>query len=266
MISRNLFTGLTFPALFFILTLTIFLAFPAVSWAQPPEAGSSSRLLLGFKQCPLPEDLDQLKTVLENFSASISQQIELLLPNVAEIELPAGLDLSRLKSILRALPFSAFLEEDATVAAYFQPNDPRYPEQWHLPSISAPGAWDVTVGSSQVTIAVIDTGVDYTHVDLASKCVAGYNFVGHNSNPMDDHGHGTHVAGIAAAIGNNGTGVSGVDWSARIMPIKVLNSQGSGYDSDVAAGIRYAADHGADVINMSLGSSQYSYTLEVAVN
>jgi len=266
LISRNLYTGLTFPALFFILTLTVLLAFPAASWAQPSQAGAEARVLLGFKQCPLSQDLDELKAVLEKFSSSISQELDLLLPNVAKIELPAGLDLSRLKDILRSLPFTSFLEEDVKVQAYYQPNDPRYSEQWYLPSISAPAAWDVTVGSNQVTIAIIDTGVDYTHADLASKCVAGYNFVGHNNNPMDDHGHGTHVAGIAAAIGNNGTGVAGVDWSARIMPIKVLNSQGSGYDSDVASGIRYAADHGAQVINMSLGSSEYSYTLEEAVN
>ena len=266
MISRNLYTGLTFPALFFILTLTVLLAFPAASWAQPSQADAEARVLLGFKQCPLSQDLDELKAVLEKFSSSISQELDLLLPNVAKIELPAGLDLSRLKDILRSLPFTSFLEEDVKVQAYYQPNDPRYSEQWYLPSISAPAAWDVTVGSNQVTIAIIDTGVDYTHADLASKCVAGYNFVGHNNNPMDDHGHGTHVAGIAAAIGNNGTGVAGVDWSARIMPIKVLNSQGSGYDSDVASGIRYAADHGAQVINMSLGSSEYSYTLEEAVN
>lgn len=266
MISRNTYSGLTFPALFFVLTLTVLLAFPAASWAQPSQGDAGARVLLGFKQCPLPQDLDELKAVLGKFSSSISQQLDLLLPNVAKIELPAGLDLSRLKDILRSLPYTSFLEEDVKVQAYYQPNDPRYSEQWYLPSISAPAAWDVTVGSSDVTIAVIDTGVDYTHPDLASKCVAGYNFVGHNSNPMDDHGHGTHVAGIAAAIGNNGTGVVGVDWSARIMPIKVLNSQGSGYDSDVASGIRYAADHGAKVINMSLGSSEYSYTLEEAVN
>jgi hypothetical protein len=108
--------------------------------------------------------------------------------------------------------------------------------------------------------------VDYNHQDLKDKCVAGYNYVDRTSDPMDDHGHGTHVAGIAAALGNNSTGVAGVDWKARIMPIKVLDAQGSGYDSDVAAGIRYAADHGAEVINMSLGSPDYSYTLTDAVN
>jgi subtilisin family serine protease len=266
LISRNSSTGLTFPALFFILILIVLLAFPAVSQAQPVQESRPLRILLGFKECPGPEKLGQLRSVLGSISSSIQNEPQLLLPNVATIELPSGLDLTRLEEILRSLPYVSFLEEDMTVQAYYQPNDPRYPEQWNLPAISAPSAWDVTIGSSQVTLAVIDTGVDYTHPDLAAKCVAGYNFVAHNSNPMDDNGHGTHVAGIAAAIGNNATGVAGVDWAARIMPIKVLNSQGSGYDSDVASGIRYAADHGAKVINMSLGSSTYSYTLQEAVN
>jgi subtilisin family serine protease len=266
LISRNKSPGPFFPALFFILMLTLLVAFPSVAWAQPAQQAVPTRLLMGFKECPLPQNLDELKTVLSAFSSSIQTQLELLLPKVTEIELPGGLNLDRLKELLRSLPFISFVEEDMSVQAYYQPNDPRYTEQWHLPSISAPGAWDVTAGSSQVTIAVIDTGVDYTHPDLASKCVAGYNFVAHNSNPMDDHGHGTHVAGIAAAIGNNGTGVAGVDWGARIMPIKVLDARGSGYDSDVASGIRYAADNGARVINMSLGSTEYSYTLEEAVN
>ena len=267
MISRNISTGHSFPALFFILTLIVLMAFPAHSAAEPAGQGTEARILMGFKQCPSAQDLDELLAALEKFSTSISKEaLELLLPNVAKIKLPSNLDLSRLKDILRSLPFASFVEEDALVQAYYQPNDPRYSEQWHLPSISAPQAWDITIGSSQVTIAVIDTGVDYNHPDLAGKCVAGYNFVSRNANPMDDHGHGTHVAGIAAAVGNNGTGVAGVDWGARIMPLKVLNAQGSGYDSDVASGIRYAADHGAKVINMSLGSSQYSYTIEEAVN
>jgi subtilisin family serine protease len=233
-----------------------------VASAQP---GGGGRLLIGFKQSPDLEELDQLKAGLGIFTAA-STDADLLLPDVARLDVPAGMDLEKVKRKLASLPSTSFVEEDSVVRAYYQPNDPRYSEQWHLPSIYAPSAWDVTVGSSQVTIAVIDTGVDYTHPDLAAKCVAGYNFVAHNTNPMDDHGHGTHVAGIAAAASNNGTGVAGVDWQARIMPVKVLNAQGSGYDSDVASGIRYAADNGAGVINMSLGSPEYSYTLEEAVN
>jgi subtilisin family serine protease len=268
MISRKKYRGLSFPALIFALTLAALLVFPALSVAQPVAGGGESRILLGFNKLPSTEDLTALRQAVEKFLSSLPQWEgpEMLLPNVARIHLAEVLDLPRLEEVLRSLPFTSFVEEDGVVKASYQPNDPRYPEQWHLPSISAPQAWDVTAGSPQVTIAVIDTGVDYNHRDLAGRCVAGYNFVARNTNPMDDNGHGTHVAGIAAATGNNSIGVAGVDWGGRIMPLKVLDSQGSGYDSDVASAIRYAADNGAKVINMSLGSPDYSYTLSEAVN
>ena len=235
---------------------------------MPGEDGGEARILLGFREPASQAELTALRQVVEDFLSSIPQWEgpELLLPNVARIKLPQVLDLPRLKDILGSLPFASFVEEDYAVHASYSPDDPRYGEQWHLPSASAPQAWDITTGSSEVTIAVIDTGVDYTHPDLQGKCVAGYNYVDHCSDAMDDHGHGTHVAGIAAAVGDNSIGVAGVDWKARIMPLKVLDSQGAGYDSDVAAAMRYAADHGADVINMSLGGAEYSYTLAEAAN
>jgi thermitase len=257
-----------FPALLFSLLIVFTLAAPALSASQPEPPAQEARILVGFKQAATQIDLTNLRTAIEDLLSSLPdwEGPELLLPNVALIKLPDISDLPLLKELLGSLPFASFVEDDHVVSASYSPNDPRYPEQWHLPSISAPQAWDVTTGSSDVTIAVVDTGVDYTHQDLKDKCVAGYNYVDRTSDPMDDHGHGTHVAGIAAASGNNSTGVAGTDWKARIMPIKVLDSQGSGYDSDVAAGIRYAADHGAEVINMSLGSPDYSYTLSEAVN
>ena len=260
--------GRFFPAL--LLSLVLILAFATPAFSAPEETGQAGevRILLGFRQAATSADLDALRTAVEGLLSAILswEGPELILPNVARIRLPEIPDLPRLKELLGSLPFASFVEDDHVARASYIPNDPRYPEQWHLPSVSAPQAWDTTTGSASVTIAVIDTGVDYTHQDLKGKCVAGYNYVDRNSDPMDDHGHGTHVAGIAAALGNNSTGVAGVDWQARIMPIKVLDAQGSGYDSDVAAGIRYAADHGAEVINMSLGSSEYSYTLDEAVN
>lgn len=262
--------GRLFPALILLLALitVMGLASPPVSAADTPSAGREVRILLGFKQAAAVPELETLRAAVEGMlpSPSAWEGPELLLPNVARISLPDIPDLPRLKELLNSLSFASFVEEDHVVSASYTPNDPRYSEQWHLPSVSAPQAWDNTTGSAEVTIAVIDTGVDYNHQDLAGKCVAGYNYVDRNSDPMDDHGHGTHVAGIAAALGDNSTGVAGADWRARIMPIKVLDAQGSGYDSDVAAGIRYAADHGAEVVNMSLGSSSYSYTLAEAVN
>ncbi|MBC7252254.1 MAG: S8 family serine peptidase, partial [Anaerolineae bacterium] len=127
------------------------------------------------------------------------------------------------------------------------PNDPAYEgdDQWGLNKIEGPKAWGITTGSSLVTIAVIDTGVDLDHPDLQDKIVPGWDFVNNDATPDDDHSHGTHVAGIAAATTNNALGIAGVAWNTRIMPVKVLDSGGNGSMDDVIAGMTYAADHGA---------------------
>jgi subtilisin family serine protease len=147
------------------------------------------------------------------------------------------------------------------------PNDPLYGNQWGLPKINAPAAWDITTGSSDLIIAVLDTGIDLDHPDLtcSGKLMTGKNFVNPGSPPDDDHGHGTHVAGIALACTNNATGVGGVAWEARLMPVKVLGSTGSGSYDRLASGITYAADQDADVINLSLGGIGTSSALEDAV-
>lgn len=145
------------------------------------------------------------------------------------------------------------------------PNDPSFGSQYALTAIRAPQGWDLSTGSSAVTIAVLDSGVDLGHVDLAGKVVSGYDFVNNDDVPQDDFGHGTHVAGIAAASGNNGAGIAGVSWGARIMPVKVLNSSGSGSFTTVAAGIVWATDQGAQIINLSLGTHSFSFVLQNAV-
>jgi subtilisin family serine protease len=136
-------------------------------------------------------------------------------------------------------------------------NDPLFPKQWALQQIHAPAAWARGVRGAGATIAVVDTGVDLNHPDLSAKLVAGTDIVASNGDcppgPQDENGHGTHVAGIAAAITNNGIGVAGVAPDASIMPVRVLDSEGSGSSGDIVKGIRWAADHGANVINMSLG-------------
>jgi subtilisin family serine protease len=146
------------------------------------------------------------------------------------------------------------------------PSDPKLSLQYGLVNIRAPQGWDYSTGSAAVTIAIIDSGVALTHPDLAAKIVPGYDFVNLDDTPQDDNGHGTRVAGIAAASGDNGVGVAGVSWGARIMPIKVLDSVGGGFLADVADGIIWATDHGAQVINLSLGSTSSSTALQDAVN
>jgi serine protease len=132
------------------------------------------------------------------------------------------------------------------------PNDPCYRYQWHLRQIGLPEAWKLGQGTG-VVVAVIDTGVSRV-ADLAEATFApGFNFLANTANADDDHGHGTHVAGTIAQSTNNGRGVSGVAFGATIMPLKVLSAQGSGSMGGIAQAIRWAADHGAQVINMSLG-------------
>jgi thermitase len=145
------------------------------------------------------------------------------------------------------------------------PDDPYFGRQWGLTRVEAPQAWEVTTGSSQVNIAILDTGVDLDHPDLAAKLINNKNFT--TSATVDDvHGHGTHVAGIAAAITNNGIGVAGLGYTSTIMNVKVLSDSGSGYYSWIVWGIAWAADNGAEVINMSLGGSSSSSALEDAIN
>jgi serine protease len=156
--------------------------------------------------------------------------------------------------------------------ALFTPNDPKFGEQWHMSRVGAERAWEYTCGRG-VTVAVIDTGVAcfdkapfMRGTDLvATPCAPGYNFVDKNELAADDHGHGTHVAGTIAQSTNNAFGASGVAHCATLMPVKVLSRQGWGTSADVAEGIRFAADHGAHVINMSLGSPQKSAVIERAI-
>ena len=142
-------------------------------------------------------------------------------------------------------------------------NDPYWEQQWGLHKIQAEPAWGAGTGAG-ITIAVIDTGVDYNHPDLRGKVASGYDFVSNDPDPYDETagagegcpgnpGHGTHVAGIAGAITNNGVGVAGTAPGATILPVRVLNQRGCGFISDVNEGIRYAVQRGAHVINLSLG-------------
>jgi len=165
-------------------------------------------------------------------------------------------------------------------------NDTRFDNQWALNNIGqetcntakticttgtfdadidAPEAWKYSTGSADIKIAILDTGIDQDHPDLNDKIVASENFT--DSNTVDDlYGHGTHVAGIAAAETNNSVGVAGVGYQSRLMNVKVLGDDGSGFYSWIADGITWAANNGASIINMSLGAGRRSSTLEAAVN
>ena len=132
--------------------------------------------------------------------------------------------LEQVKKALSNNPNIQFVEENFIAEAGYVPNDERYPSQWHLPKISAPSGWDLTTGSQTVPIAIIDSGVDPTHPDLAGNLIAGYNFLGNNTDTQDVLGHGTAVAGSAAAMTDNITGVAGVAGDSPIMPLVVLDA------------------------------------------
>jgi len=168
---------------------------------------------------------------------------------------------------LAASPVVQTVEPNRVRTADMVPNDPNYGRQAaYLEALHLPEAWDQTTGSSNQILAILDSGVDLSHPDLQGRLVAGWDFVNNDSNPSDDFGHGTMVAGIAAAQTNNGRGVAGATWQGKIMPVKVLDSQGIANDADIAAGIHFAVDHGASVINMSLGGPGASQTLQDAVD
>ena len=140
---------------------------------------------------------------------------------------------------------------DATLTLI--PSDPDLSKQWAIEAMGVPYAWDKTTGSSGVKVAVIDTGVQVNHPDLAANIGPGYDFFNNTTYVTDYNGHGTHVAGIIGAIANNGRGIAGINWNVQIMPLKAADNSGQGY-LDLPAIIQalyWAADNGADVVNMS---------------
>jgi thermitase len=168
----------------------------------------------------------------------------------------------------RALAFVALASVVVTVVAgpAGASNDPRFAEQWGLEQIGAPAAWAASTGTG-VRIGIVDTGVDLTHEDLAGKVVAHTNCIGTLGDPancsgsaQDDQGHGTHVSGIAAASAGNGLGIAGVAPDAQLVVAKALNAQGGGTTEDITAGIKWVVDHGAQVVNLSLGDPNFLLT------
>jgi subtilisin family serine protease len=167
---------------------------------------------------------------------------------------------------LRRFPEVEMAERDELLSATeVAPNDFDWPDQWGLRLARFPAAWELVRGSAQTVIAVVDTGIDRAHPDLRGAVLGGYDFVNRDRNPDDDNGHGTAVAGILAARTNNTIGIAGACWKCALLPLKVLNAHGLGFDSDIAEAIIAAADRGAHVVNLSLGGVGASGTLSRAL-
>ena len=224
-------------------------------------AYASNELIVRFKASTKETRIDEC---LQGIDVRIQIRIEELQAMVLEVNTE---DVASIFNHILGCAGVLYVEPNFLLqAADTIPNDPDLGVQYGLVNIHAPQGWDLSTGSAAVTIAIIDTGVDYGHPDLAGKLVAGYDIVNNDSNPQDDNGHGTHVAGIAAASSNNSAGIAGVSWGARIMPVKVLNASGGGTYANTANGVIWAVDHGAQVINLSLGGTGPSSVLADAIN
>lgn len=251
----------------FLLFLLIFLVIfsPKSSFAQKPEWGKFSQNEIIVKVKPQFSE-ENLKPLNNRLKTEIRQK--LLMPKTFVLKVPQG-KVKDFQKLLSQYPIFDYVEPNYEMEALEVTNDPSLSKQWGLYKIQAASesgesAWNVSKGDPSVKIAILDTGIDRNHEDLASKMVVWKNF---SSSSVDDkYGHGTHVAGIAAAVTNNLKGVAGTGYNSTLMSVKVLNDQGSGYISWIANGIRWAADNGASVINLSLGGYDSSQTLLDAVN
>jgi thermitase len=183
---------------------------------------------------------------------------------VTVLEVPAGAAAQAAAALERS-PAVEYAEVDGAGELDATPNDRYWSNQWGLVKVEGPAAWDIQRGTPSTIIAVLDTGVDAGHEDLKGGLVAGRDIVHNDANPADDHGHGTRTAGVAAARTDNRQGIAGACWGCVIMPVKVARADGSVAWSDVADGLVWAADNGADVISMSLSGSKKDRTLELAV-
>jgi thermitase len=180
--------------------------------------------------------------------------------NVSEENVEATL------AVLKNDPDIEFAERDYVAEAAFVPNDSYVANEWHLSKIQAFQAWDGTIGNGNVIVAVLDSGVNLSQPDLVGRILPGYDFVNTNQNIADDFGHGTAVTGVIAANGNNGQGVAGVAYDCSVLPVKVMDNNGFAPYSTIAAGIKYAVDNGARVINLSIAGSSPSATLQDAID
>lgn len=219
-------------------------------WAQGPPSFVPGRLLVKFRAGVTP---NRARGVLD--SAGASDRGEIPRTGVHILRLPAQADEAALQNAFSHHPDVEFAEKDSVLApsqCTVTPNDPCFTYwSWHLKQIGCPAAWCATKGSSSVIIAILDTGCDPTHPDLAAKCVPGWNFYDNNADTSDVYGHGTAVAGAAAASSNNGTGVASIAWACPIMPIRISDTQGYALSSTIATALTWAADHGARVANIS---------------
>jgi len=230
------------------------------TWAESKKTFVEDELLIQFR---IDTPKDKADEALNAHGATVVDEIQQL--RINRIKVPSNV-IDTVREALSHNPHVEFVENNFMAEPSTTPNDSYYPSQWHLPKINAPSGWDITPGSESVPIAIIDSGVDPAHPDLAGKLITGYNFLGSNTDTHDVLGHGTAVAGTAAAMTNNVTGVAGLACDNPIMPLVVLNSSNYASYYDISRAITYAVDHGVRVLNISIGGSSSSTTLQSAAD
>jgi len=285
-----------------VVAFWVLLALSAAAAAREPSRirrtsrYAHDRVIVKFKPAARPRDRMRIRADIRAIPIR-----QFRFSGATLLKLRKGQDVDPVIEALRKNPLVEYAERDHLLHIHETfPNDPYFDDCWGLHNtgqllgepdadIDAPEAWDITTGSGNVVVAVIDTGIDYDHPDLAGNLWTnpgetpgngldddGNGFVDdvygisvidgvRSGDPWDDHGHGTHVAGTLGAVGNNHRGVVGVNWTVRIMALKFLDSTGYGYESDAATCIEYAIAHGARILNNSYGGPDYSQALRDAI-
>ncbi|HEX8003614.1 MAG TPA: S8 family serine peptidase [Mycobacteriales bacterium] len=213
----------------------------------PGVEGVSQRSLVGVT----PAGGAALGALVRSFGGTMTARHPVL--GFRSVRLPAPAARAEFLTQARALPGVTWAEPERVATAHRSVNDPFARRQWAIPRIGLPRAWDVETGKSGVVVAVLDTGVAAAHPDLRGQVLPGVDVVNDDDDATDDQGHGTHVAGTIAATSNNRAGVAGVAWGVKVLPVKVLDSAGTGTSCDIAVGVVEATDKGASILNMSLG-------------
>lgn len=262
-IAALIFSLVALGAVLYIQSEVVNLITQALPEAIGPGSYVPGQILAKFK-AGVP--FDEQDNLLKERNLAIIKEIPRIKVKVVRVPQRAE---EKILAALSRNPKIEFVELDYVAEPDIIPNDRNYRNQWHLPKISAPAGWDINTGVEDVVIAIIDTGVEPNHLDLASKLVGGYNTYDNNDNTADFYGHGTAVAGTVSALTNNREGVAGVSWQSKLMPFQACyphNSKALCPWSALAEAVVMAADKGAKVINLSVGNEFISQTLQSAVN